>query len=150
MSNERRGPLPPTSLWVDIERQCRDVSPDRKHECTIERGHAGAHIAIDPIFGSPMAVWPEQRFVGDDAYKTAPLFRLGRKTKRTLYRLDRLDVALGEAHETLVGFLDEAHGETIVAMLNETSESRANGNREHTASEKEKKEHTASEKEKKA
>ena len=108
MSDERRGPLPLTSLWVDIERQCRDVSPDRKHECTIERGHAGAHIAIDPIFNSPMAV------------------------------------------ETLVGFLDEAHGETIVAMLNETSESRANGNREHTASEKEKKEHSASEKEKKA
>ena len=54
------------------------------------------------------------------AYGTA-LFRLGRRTKRTLYRLD---AAPGEARETLVGFLDEAHGETIVAMLNEASEAR--------------------------
>lgn len=52
------GPLPPTLLWVDIERQCRNVSPDKKNECTIERGHVGAHVAIDPMFGLPVDAWP--------------------------------------------------------------------------------------------
>ena len=51
------GSLPPTDLWVDHERQCSDVSPDGDHSCTIERGHVGAHVEIDPVFGNPRA-WP--------------------------------------------------------------------------------------------
>lgn len=51
------GPLPPTPLWVDHVHQCGLDSPDRKHSCTIGVGHVGAHVAIDPVFGSPLAAW---------------------------------------------------------------------------------------------
>lgn len=52
------GPLPPTALWVDHEHRCDSVSPDGDHACTIGRSHAGAHVEIDPVFGSPHAAWP--------------------------------------------------------------------------------------------
>ena len=48
---------PAAALWVDHARQCGDSSPDKKHCCTIERGHVGAHVAVDPVFGNPVDAW---------------------------------------------------------------------------------------------
>ncbi len=46
------------ALWVDHALQCGDSCPDDRHSCTIEREHPGAHVAIDPMFGSVLAAWP--------------------------------------------------------------------------------------------
>jgi hypothetical protein len=46
-------------LWVDHSRQCGDNDPNDRHSCTIERGHSGAHVAIDPMFfNGVLAAWP--------------------------------------------------------------------------------------------
>ena len=45
-------------LWVDHAKQCGHSDPDNRHLCTIERGHVGAHVTVDPMFGSAIAAWP--------------------------------------------------------------------------------------------
>lgn len=45
-------------LWVRHDRQCSDTDPEGVHACTVERGHAGAHVAIDPVFSSVLGAWP--------------------------------------------------------------------------------------------
>lgn len=65
------GPSPVTvardsgELWVPHDRQCDSLSPDKRQSCTVEQGHVGAHVAIDPMFGSVLDAWPNpQRMTG--------------------------------------------------------------------------------------
>ncbi len=47
-------------LWVEHDRQCLASDPHNRHYCTIEKGHPGAHVACDPMFGNGgvLGAWP--------------------------------------------------------------------------------------------
>ncbi len=72
MTDEKRvTPMPSAAgedqqLWVEHDRQCLASDPHNRHYCTIERGHPGAHVACDPMFGNAgvLAAWPAEALRG--------------------------------------------------------------------------------------
>lgn len=55
--NEARTDAQDMQLWNDPAKACGAVSPDDKQACTLPPHHVGVHVAIDPVFGNPLAAW---------------------------------------------------------------------------------------------
>jgi hypothetical protein len=98
---------------------------EQPDSATLEAGGETLNTTATVGEGAVAALLEHEAPAPRPCIRPAPLFRSGRKNKRTLYRLDP---APGEMREECVGFLDEAHSEEIITMLNEASEARDAGN----------------------